>query len=165
MWHNSPLYLFFPSGHFSTAADSPRSSGRHSLLSIGSGRGHCSDRLDPAVHRRWVRLHRHSDRAPGTAGGPLQFWPVRNGDSGPAVRSRHDGGDRRVRVRRSGVDRSSWQSETGRQKVKKRLKKKKWRFKVDSVREGCVWLLFISSVQGQTPSTDGKLKIFVVLCF
>ncbi|TNN48769.1 hypothetical protein EYF80_041008 [Liparis tanakae] len=55
--------------------------------------------MDPAVHGRRLRLHRHGDRAPGAAAGPLQLRPIADGDPGAAVWRRHDGADRRVRVR------------------------------------------------------------------
>lgn len=96
----SPSSSSFPSGHFSPAADSAWGCGRDDLLAVGAGRGHGSDHLDPPIHCRRLRLHRHGDGPPRTAGGPLQFRPVCDGDSGFALWSRHDGGDSRVRVRR-----------------------------------------------------------------
>lgn len=90
----------FPSGHFSAAADGAGSCGRDGVLAVGAGRGHGGDHLDPPLHGRRLRLHRHGDGPPRAAGGPLQLWPVCDGDPGSAVRSRHDGGDRGVRVRR-----------------------------------------------------------------
>ena len=107
------------------------------MLPFGPGCGHCCNWLDPAIHRWWVCLHRHSDRPPRTACWSLQFWPVSYGNSGPAVWSCHDGSDCRVWVRWSGAKRSSWQSENRGGKVKKNLGKNggfKW---------SSSWLLFV----------------------
>lgn len=92
-------WCFYPAGHFPAAVDGAGSAGWHRLLAAGPGRGHRRHRLDPALHRRRLHLHRHGDRAARAPGGPLQLRPVRHGDPGPAVRGQHDGGDRRVRVR------------------------------------------------------------------
>lgn len=79
------------------------------MLAAGAGRGHGGDHLDPALHRRRLRLHRHGNGPAGAAGGPLQLRPVSDGDPGSAVRRGHDGGDRRVRVRRAaGTEDRKW---------------------------------------------------------